>query len=55
MHDRKEPLPGDDASLVGPPVFVSFGPAADQAFVDHWFPGARLVVRNSSGSGDARP
>jgi hypothetical protein len=44
----------DDPSLSGPLVFRSKGPAADQQFVDRWFPGAQLVVSNSSGNGYAR-
>ncbi len=35
--------------------FVSQGPDIDQSIVDRWFPGARLVIRNSFGSGYARP
>jgi hypothetical protein len=45
----------DNPSLSGPLVFISQGPAADQALVDRYFPGARLVVRTSFGSGYARP
>ncbi len=36
-------------------VLVSQGPDIDQSIVDRYFPGARLVTRNLSGSGYARP
>ena len=45
----------DDQSLRGRLVFISFGPASDQALVDSWFPGARLVTSTSSGSCYLRP
>jgi hypothetical protein len=45
----------DDPSLTGRLVFVSQGQTADQQLVDRWFPGSRLVVSNSSGSGYHRP
>jgi hypothetical protein len=45
----------DDPSLAGRVVLISYGPAADQALVDRYFPGARLVTSNSLGSGYARP
>lgn len=44
-----------DASLTDTLVLVSYGPIADQEIVDRYFPGARLVIRNSFGSGYARP
>lgn len=44
----------DDPSLNGRLVFASEGPVADQEFVDRWFPGARLIISNSSGNGYAR-
>jgi hypothetical protein len=36
-------------------VLISQGSAADQALVDKYFPGSRLVVTTSFGSGYARP
>ena len=45
----------DNPSLSGMAVLASVGSAADQQVVDRWFPGARLVTRNSHGSGYARP
>ena len=43
-----------DTSLTGKVVLVSYGPVADQEIVDRYFPGARLVIRNSFGSGYAK-
>ncbi len=45
----------DDTALTGRLVFVSHGSSADQALVDRYFTGARLVIRTSLGSGYARP
>jgi hypothetical protein len=45
----------NDPSTAGFIVLISRGPQADQAVVDRYFPGARLVVRTSFGSGYARP
>lgn len=45
----------DNPSLSGRLVFISEGPAADQALVDRRFPGARLVTRTSLGSCYSRP
>ncbi len=44
-----------DTSLAGKLVLVSYGPVADQEIVDRHFPGARLMIQNSFGSGYARP
>jgi hypothetical protein len=49
------PITTNDPSLTGPLVLVSYGPAADQELVDRLYPGSRLVISNSSGSGYARP
>ena len=54
VENPSAPL-ADDSSLTGPGVLISERPAADQALVDRWFPGARLIIRNSHGSGYARP
>jgi hypothetical protein len=45
----------NDPSTAGFIVLISHGPQADQALVDRYFPGARLVIRTSFGSGYARP
>ena len=45
----------NDPSTKGFIALISHGPAADQALVDRYFPGARLVIRTSFGSGYARP
>jgi hypothetical protein len=45
----------NDPSLRGSLVFLSEGPAADQALVDRYFPGARLVTKGPLGEGYARP
>ena len=45
----------NNPSTVGFLVLISQGPAADQALVDKYFPGSRLVVTTSFGSGYARP
>jgi hypothetical protein len=45
----------NDPSTAGFIVLISHGPQADQALVERYFPGARLVVKTSFGSGYARP
>jgi hypothetical protein len=45
----------NNPSTAGFLVLISQGPEADQALVDRWFPGSRLVVTTSFGSGYARP
>ena len=45
----------NDPSTAGLIVLISHGSQADQALVDRYFHGARLVVRTSFGSGYARP
>ena len=45
----------NDPSTQGFLVLISQGPKADQALVDRWFPGARLVSQTSFGTCYARP
>jgi len=55
----KELIPGitlnNNPSTQGFLVLISRGPVADQALVDKWFPGSRLVVTTDFGSGYSRP
>lgn len=50
-----ETVLANDMPNGGELVLWSQGPEVDQSIVDRWFPGARLVTRNSFGSGYARP
>lgn len=45
----------NDPTTAGFIVLISHGSTADQALVDRYFPGARLVIRTEFGSGYARP
>jgi hypothetical protein len=53
--DKPDATINNNPSTAGFIVLISQGPAADQALVDRYFPGARLVVKTSFGSGYARP
>lgn len=53
--DKPDATINNNPSTVGFIVLISQGQAADQRLVDRYFPGARLVVKTSFGSGYARP